>query len=280
MWQRPAPPGQGHGHRPLPALASQLPTRGAPEPRWPLSAEDRSQGVSTTPMLCPQLWTHRPAGLQPILLPARQPCATWTDTVNGRQQAARRLTIYSVVTSGLGRPLAGEAPAPCAPAPTRSLSPAAFSSATGFPTSGPGLGAASLAACRSPGSASVSSSPWQESVAVWTAAALGLLSLFDLRGSFLESSSILLGGVLGEGRGELVLMGSVGTFRNLPKSRIAAFGGVPTNCPWARGDRGWGWAQEAQDGEAQGAASWGWRRAAALRLGRGGIGAGSSGEGG
>lgn len=78
---------------------------------------------------------------------------TPTDTVNGRQQAASRLAIYSVVTSGLGRPQGpGEsrpsapssthcavptaAPCTCTPAPPSSLSPPSTSLA--FPISLPG----------------------------------------------------------------------------------------------------------------------------------------------
>lgn len=50
-----------------------------------------------------------------------------TDTVNGRQQAASRLAIYSVVTSGLGRPPGAgrEPPIPSRPLPSTPRCPTA-----------------------------------------------------------------------------------------------------------------------------------------------------------
>lgn len=160
-------------------------------------------------------------------LPGPSPFPSWdqpavhvpppTDTVNGRQQAASSLAIYSVVTSGLGRPpgvgreppfpapshtALSPPPPPCTHAPWLHLPLCHFPLyLSGFPRLPPHL-------CLSPGPgpATPGGDPWVH-LGLWpvmsqlagalppaggldivTAAGPGLvsLSLFDLRGSFLE----------------------------------------------------------------------------------------------
>ena len=179
-----------------------------------------------------------------------------TDTVNGRQQAASRLAIYSVVTSGLGRPPgAGREPPVLSPplhtalshcrlarTCTLALSPSLCPLPlylSGFPCLPPCL-------CLSwPRPCHPRRDPWVPlglrqamsqlagvlALGRWagrcdcsqTRAGLSLFLFLISGGPFWSLSYfIVLGGVFGGGGGgeELVLMGFVGTFRNFYQSHV------------------------------------------------------------
>lgn len=97
--------GQGHGHRPpCPTRPPSCP----PGETWDLDGRQglrtESRGRRATPDSLPTSRGQTGHQAQPFLTRAQPAVRPPTDTVNGRQQAASRLAIYSAVTSGLGRP--------------------------------------------------------------------------------------------------------------------------------------------------------------------------------
>jgi len=207
-------------------------------------------------------------------LPGPSPFPSWdqpavhvpppTDTVNGRQQAASSLAIYSVVTSGLGRPpgvgreppfpapshtALSPPPPPCTHAPWLHLPLCHFPLyLSGFPRLPPHL-------CLSPGPgpATPGGDPWVH-LGLWpvmsqlagalppaggldivTAAGPGLvslsLSLFSGGPFWSLLYFIVLGGVFGGGGRRRACSHGLCWYlqKLLPKSCLAACGGSPPN---------------------------------------------------